>query len=255
LRTKIGKRPDCNLGWFSSPAWRSRYHSWCSRKTRRPTASQQQQAPEYISRRDKVLVASAGPLFALVAAAGLAAVSRTILVCFETLLIFNFLILVHEIGHFLAAKKRGAPKSTASPYGFGTPIMKTRVNGIEYGVGFISRRRLCRPLPQMGLHGCHLKERVKAPPISLRCPPSPPQIKFIVAVAGPLFSFFCWRSHSHWWVWVVGKPEQNAQDSTHRLAGLIRRVRLPRPACAPVTRFWKWTAIRSRDLRQPVRIA
>src|SRR5271170_618658 len=59
-----------------------------------------------------------------------------ILIALEVLLIFNLIIGVHELGHFLAAKWRGL-KIDRFAIWFGKPIWKTKVNGVEYALGWI----------------------------------------------------------------------------------------------------------------------
>src|SRR5271157_5328965 len=59
-----------------------------------------------------------------------------ILICLEVLLLFNLLIFVHELGHFLAARWRGL-KIDRFAIWFGKPIWKTKINGVEYALGCI----------------------------------------------------------------------------------------------------------------------
>src|SRR3954470_20058402 len=59
-----------------------------------------------------------------------------ILILLEVLLLFNLLIFVHELGHFLAAKWRGL-KIERFAIWFGKPIWKTRIKGVEYARGSI----------------------------------------------------------------------------------------------------------------------
>src|SRR5215467_6684425 len=61
---------------------------------------------------------------------------KVILVILEVLLLFNLLIAVHELGHFLAAKWRGL-KITRFAIWFGNPIWKKKINGVEYALGWI----------------------------------------------------------------------------------------------------------------------
>src|ERR1700682_4875704 len=61
---------------------------------------------------------------------------KFIFIALEVLLLFNLLIFVHELGHFLAAKWRGL-KIDRFAIWFGKPIWKTKVNGIEYALGWI----------------------------------------------------------------------------------------------------------------------
>ena len=61
---------------------------------------------------------------------------RFIGVLFLVILVFNFIILVHEWGHFLAARWRGL-KIDKFQIWFGKPIWKKTINGVQYGLGWI----------------------------------------------------------------------------------------------------------------------
>src|SRR5436190_1765482 len=63
------------------------------------------------------------------------AILKFILVLLEVVLLFNLLIGVHELGHFLAAKWRGL-KIDRFAIWFGKPIWKKKVNGVEYALGW-----------------------------------------------------------------------------------------------------------------------
>jgi regulator of sigma E protease len=133
---------------------------------------------------------------------------KVVLVIFEVILLFNLLIAVHELGHFLAAKWRGL-KIDRFAIWFGKPIWKKKVGGIEYALGWIPAGGYVA-LPQMATMEA-IEGKSEDPKENL------PQIssvdKIIVAFAGPLFSFllaFCFAVL----VWMVGKPQQSAEDST-----------------------------------------
>ena len=55
---------------------------------------------------------------------------RVVLVLLEVLIIFNLLIVVHEIGHFLAARWRGLFIEKFGIW-FGKPLWKRTINGCE----------------------------------------------------------------------------------------------------------------------------
>src|ERR1700751_2209184 len=61
-------------------------------------------------------------------------IGRVILVLFEVLIIFNLLIVVHELGHFLAARWRGLH---IEKFGilFGKTLLKKKINGVQYSLG------------------------------------------------------------------------------------------------------------------------
>ncbi len=125
---------------------------------------------------------------------------RFIGVIFLVILVFNLMILVHEWGHFLAARWRGL-KVEKFYIWFGKPLWKKTINGVEYGLGSIPAGGFVA-LPQMApmeaIEGRSDEPREKLPPIS--------QLdKIIVAFAGPLFSFMlaCFFAVL---VWFFGKP-------------------------------------------------
>ena len=61
---------------------------------------------------------------------------RYIFIGLEVVLLFNLLIGVHELGHFLAAKWRGLKVDRFAIW-FGKPIWKKKINGVEYALGWI----------------------------------------------------------------------------------------------------------------------
>src|SRR4051812_36194208 len=133
---------------------------------------------------------------------------KFILVILEVLLLFNLLIGVHELGHFLAAKWRGL-KIDRFAIWFGKPIWKKKVNGVEYALGWIPAGGYVA-LPQMATMGAiGGKGEDSGQPL----PPISPLDKIIVAVAGPLFSFLLAVVFAVV-VWAVGKPMSAAGDST-----------------------------------------
>src|ERR687886_2997198 len=61
-------------------------------------------------------------------------VLRVLFIVLEVIVLFNLLIIVHELGHFLAAKWRGLVIEKFGVW-FGKPIWKKTVNGIQYSLG------------------------------------------------------------------------------------------------------------------------
>src|SRR5437660_3678750 len=59
---------------------------------------------------------------------------RVIVVLLEVLLLFNLLIVVHELGHFLAARWRGLYIEKFGVW-FGKPLWKKTINGVQYSLG------------------------------------------------------------------------------------------------------------------------
>src|SRR5689334_25392838 len=61
-------------------------------------------------------------------------IARVILISLEVLALFNLLIVVHEIGHFLAARWRGLYIEKFGIW-FGKPLWKKTINGVQYSLG------------------------------------------------------------------------------------------------------------------------
>src|SRR5437764_7472128 len=105
---------------------------------------------------------------------------KYVFILLEVLLLFNLLIFVHELGHFLAAKWRGL-KIDRFAIWFGKPIWKKKVNGIEYALGWIPAGGYVA-LPQMAsMEAIEGKGENSGQPL----PPVSAWDKIIVAVAGP----------------------------------------------------------------------
>src|SRR5579871_5387288 len=61
---------------------------------------------------------------------------KPVFIVFEVVVLFNLLIFVHELGHFLAARWRGLKIERFAVW-FGKPLWKTKINGVEYALGSI----------------------------------------------------------------------------------------------------------------------
>lgn len=135
-------------------------------------------------------------------------VVKVIFICLEVLLLFNLLIFVHELGHFLAARWRGL-KIERFAIWFGKPIWKTKIGGVEYCLGSIPAGGYVS-LPQMApmemIEG-------KGDPDKEHLPPITALDKIIVAFAGPLFSFLLALVFAVI-VYVVGRPESESEKTT-----------------------------------------
>src|SRR5207237_713106 len=59
---------------------------------------------------------------------------RIIFILLEVLILFNLLIVVHELGHFLAARWRGLYVEKFGIW-FGKPLWKKTINGVQYSLG------------------------------------------------------------------------------------------------------------------------
>lgn len=101
----------------------------------------------------------------------------------EIIILFNFVILIHELGHFLAGRWRGL-KIEKFQIWFGKPIWSKTINGVQWGIGWIPAGGFVA-LPQM-----NPMEMLEGPSTSSEpLPKVKPIDKIIVAAAGPLFSF------------------------------------------------------------------
>ena len=108
----------------------------------------------------------------------------SLFICIEVLAIFNLLIIVHELGHFLAARWRGLRVEGFGIW-FGKPIWKKKINGVTYSLGSIPAGGFVK-LPQMAPMEA-LEGETEIPLEELT--PISSTDKIIVAFAGPLFSF------------------------------------------------------------------
>lgn len=121
--------------------------------------------------------------------------------------LFNVIIFVHELGHFLAARWRGLQIDRFQIW-FGKPIWKKEINGVQYGLGWLPAGGFVA-LPQMApmesVEGKNREEGESLPPIK-------PKDKIIVAFAGPLFSFGLALVAALFVMWV-GKPRDFIESS------------------------------------------
>jgi regulator of sigma E protease len=131
---------------------------------------------------------------------------RIALIILEVVLIFNLLIIVHELGHFLAARWRGLYVDKFGVW-FGRPIWKKVINGVEFSLGWIPAGGFVL-LPQMAP-----MEVIEGKPDRTELPPIKPLDKIIVAFAGPLFSFLLALAFATL-VWAVGRPMPEAETTT-----------------------------------------
>jgi regulator of sigma E protease len=131
-----------------------------------------------------------------------------ILIALEVVLIFNLIIGVHELGHFLAARWRGLKVDRFAIW-FGKPIWKKTIGGVEYALGTIPFGGYVS-LPQMAT-----MEAIegKADTDAAQLPNVSPLDKIIVAFAGPLFSFMLAIGFAVL-VWQVGKATNEADNTT-----------------------------------------
>jgi regulator of sigma E protease len=126
----------------------------------------------------------------------------------EVILLFNILIIVHELGHFLAAKWCGL-KIDKFAIWFGKPLWSKNVDGVEYILGSIPAGGYVA-LPQMAPMEA-IEGKTDTPREEL--PAASPWQKIIVAFAGPLFSFGLALVFAAI-VWIVGKPVTYSEATT-----------------------------------------
>ena len=135
------------------------------------------------------------------------AVLNFLFILLEVVLIFNLLIVVHELGHFLAARWRGLVIEKFGVW-FGKPLWKRTINGVQYSLGSIPFGGFVA-LPQMApmdaAEGAPLADRESLPKVS-------PVDKIIVALAGPVFSFGLALLFALV-VYLVGNPVREAEKN------------------------------------------
>ena len=135
------------------------------------------------------------------------AILKVIGIAIEVILLFNLLIVVHELGHFFAARWRGLKVEKFAIW-FGKPLWSKTIGGVEYRLGSIPAGGFVA-IPQLAPMdaiegGCD--ERADQLPLAK------PLDKIIVALAGPVASmglalvFACI-------VFIVGRPVSEAETT------------------------------------------
>src|SRR6266436_3925435 len=135
-------------------------------------------------------------------------VARVVLILLEVLVLFNLLIVVHEIGHFLAARWRGLYIEKFGIW-FGKPLWKKTISGVQYSLGSLPFGGFVA-LPQLApmdiIEGKADVDRARLPRISALD-------KIIVAIAGPLFSLLLALFFTGF-IWAVGYPVGEGDSTT-----------------------------------------
>ncbi|MEG0024885.1 MAG: RIP metalloprotease RseP [Akkermansia sp.] len=131
----------------------------------------------------------------------------TVGVVIAVVLLFNFMIFFHELGHFFAARWRGLYVDRFQIW-FGKPLWKKTINGVQWGLGWIPAGGFVS-LPQMAPMES-IEGEVDLPK---DLPPIKPIDKIIVAAAGPIASFTLAAVFAVC-VWVVGKPGMDFEVTT-----------------------------------------
>ena len=126
----------------------------------------------------------------------------------EVLILFNLIIIAHELGHFVAARWRGLVVEKFGIW-FGKPLWKKTIGGVEYSLGSIPAGgfvALPQLAPMESVEGESVHDRASLPPVSALD-------KIIVALSGPvasmLLALLCAVI-----VWFVGRPVSQAESST-----------------------------------------
>jgi regulator of sigma E protease len=192
------------------------------------------------------------------------AILKVVFIVLEVLVLFNLLIFVHELGHFLAARWRGLKVDRFAIW-FGKPIWKAKISGVEYALGWIPAGGYVA-LPQMAtmevIEGKGDGSTEPLPPVSALD-------KIIVAFAGPLFSFLLALAFAAI-VMVVGRPVSEAEmttvigyvekDSPAEKIGLRPGDRILEVDNKPVTKFGgmgdsvTWRIVRSEGATVQVKV-
>jgi regulator of sigma E protease len=126
----------------------------------------------------------------------------------EVLLLFNLIIIAHELGHFVAARWRGLVVEKFGVW-FGKPLWKKTIGGVEYSLGSIPAGgfvALPQLAPMESVEGDSKHDRASLPPVTV-------MDKIIVAISGPLASMtlalLCAVI-----VWFIGRPVSEAETTT-----------------------------------------
>ncbi|MGV3753960.1 MAG: RIP metalloprotease RseP [Verrucomicrobiota bacterium] len=138
----------------------------------------------------------------------IAGVLKFLFILLEVILLFNLVIIVHELGHFLAAKWRGLHVDRFGIW-FGKPIWEKKIGGVTYCLGCIPAGGFVS-LPQMAPMEA-IEGKVEGPKENL--PEISPVDKIIVAFAGPLFSMLLAFAFAVI-VWGIGRPVSEKETTT-----------------------------------------
>lgn len=190
-----------------------------------------------------------------------------IFILLEVLVLFNLLIIVHELGHFWAAKWRGLHVERFGIW-FGKPLWERTFGGVKYSLGCIPAGGFVA-LPQLApMEAIEGESEVKYADL----PKIKAMDKIIVAFAGPLFSFglailiACI-------VWIIGRPVSQTETTTvigyvdtkspspAKEAGMLAGDKILEIGGSPVTRWAgigddavKWQIVSSTSETIPIKV-
>jgi regulator of sigma E protease len=161
---------------------------------------------------------------------------RVIFILLEVLILFNLLIVVHELGHFLAARWRGLYVEKFGIW-FGKPLWKKTINGVQYSLGSLPFGGFVA-LPQLApmdiIEGKADVDRARLPKISAL-------EKKSSAIAGWLLQT-CFgavvRCHCLGGTILVSEADSNNSDQVMSAPDSPARKLASRPAIES----WQWTA-------------
>jgi len=189
---------------------------------------------------------------------------REFFVVLEVLFIFNLIIVVHELGHFLAARWRGLVIEEFGVW-FGKPLWRKKIGGVYYSFGSMPFGGFVK-LPQLADMSAIEGQTENSAPL----PKISPLDKIIVAFAGPLFSFALALAFAGL-VFVVGRPVGEAEatttigyvqeDSPAAKAGLLAGDKILTVDGVKVTRWMgmgndciQWRVVRSEGETVPFEV-
>ena len=132
---------------------------------------------------------------------------HVLLAILAVVVLFNAIIIVHELGHFLAARWRGLVVEQFGVW-FGSPLWQKKIGGVVYSLGSIPAGgfvKLPQLAPMEAIEGQSATPREQLPAISALD-------KIIVAFAGPLFSFGL-AVVLAWVVFFAGRPTAEMETS------------------------------------------